>query len=76
MSIELRAHRGSKGSISHEVRCTYEYSAGGQTHRNDRVGLETGADNIGSWQTDKYAYLKQKYDADNFFRINQNIPPS
>jgi hypothetical protein len=63
VSVDLRSHRGSKGSTTYEVRCAYEYSAGGQTHHSERVGLEAGADNIGSWHQDKFAYLKEKYDA-------------
>ena len=46
------------------MRCTYTYTFGNSTHTGHRVGLDRGADNIGSWQQDKYALLKGAFDAE------------
>jgi FAD/FMN-containing dehydrogenase len=39
-------------------------------------GAERVRQSYGPEKYDRLRTLKQKYDPDNFFRINQNIPPS
>jgi FAD/FMN-containing dehydrogenase len=38
-------------------------------------GAERVRQSYGAEKYDRLPALKQKYDPDNFFRINQNIPP-
>jgi len=63
-SVELQRHRGSKGGTTYRLRCTYRYEIAGRAYESDRVGLEGGADNIGTWQQDRYEELKRAYDAE------------
>jgi hypothetical protein len=58
-SVELQSRGQTYG-----VRCTYTYTFGNSTYTGHRVGLDRGADNIGSWQQDKYTLLKREFDAE------------
>jgi len=60
-SVELEEHRDDD-STTFEVLCTYVYSFQGTSCDGDRVGLDSGADNIGSWQQDTFRRLKQHQD--------------
>lgn len=76
-SVELKRHSGGEGGPTYEVACTYVYSFGGQnntglaerlplderSYRGNRIGLHSGADNIGQWQQRTYARLKAAHDA-------------
>ncbi len=63
-SVELQRHRGSKGGTTYRVRCAYRYEIAGREYAGNRVGLEGGSDNIGSWHQDRYTELKRAYDAE------------
>lgn len=53
------------------------YSAGG-TYTNFMSADDEGRvrDSYGSAKYARLAQLKERYDPTNFFRLNQNIPPS
>ncbi len=55
-STHLEPHR-SKDSTSYEVSARYRYRYQGVDYTGDRVGLYTGADNLGSWHQDWYHRL-------------------
>lgn len=54
---ELARHRGAKGSTTYKVIAEYKYSVGGKEYVGERVGLASGADNIGSFHQDQYREL-------------------
>jgi hypothetical protein len=62
-SVELRTHDDSDDGATHEACCTYEYVYSGRTYHGNRVGLDRGADSIGTWQEETYAALKQAFEA-------------
>ena len=53
------SHSGDD-STTYEAYAQYSYEFEGQTHHNDRVGLSSGADNIGDYQTDMGNELRAK----------------
>lgn len=55
---ELESHHGDK-STTYQVKAEYTYSFGGKTYTGTRVGVHTGADNIGSWQHDTHQLLEE-----------------
>lgn len=59
-SAELAASR-SKKSTSYAARGTYTYTIGGRQYTSERLGLDKsgGADNVGDWQEDMAAFLKE-----------------
>lgn len=54
------SHAGDD-STTYEAFANYTYTANGATYSNDRVGLSSGADNIGSYQTDIGNRLRQTW---------------
>ena len=56
LEVELEEHTG-EDSTTYEAVASYEYEFAGQTYIGDRVGLGTGADNIGSFHEDRYREL-------------------
>jgi len=64
LSCELKSHRGDKGSVSYSVHARYEYEVNGVKYQNDRVALSTGADNIGSFQSDTHRLLEKSRSAE------------
>jgi hypothetical protein len=61
-SLDLEAHDGDD-STTYEVRATYRYSFGGRDFGGDRVAISAAADNIGSFQQDLYARLRNAANA-------------
>lgn len=60
LDTELVRHRGSKGSVSFQVKARYAYRWQGRDFEGQRVGLATtGADNIGNWHELWHQRLKQ-----------------
>ena len=55
-------YRTSHGddSTTYEAYATYHYVIDGQRYSSDRVGLSSGADNIGDYQTDMGSLLSQR----------------
>lgn len=58
LDYALREHR-SKDAITHEATARYRYAVDGRIYESTRVGIQSGSDNIGSWQTDRYADLQR-----------------
>jgi hypothetical protein len=57
--VRLESHAGRKsGRPTFEVRALYTYEVDGHVYESTRVGVHDGADNIGSWQQDRYNELK------------------
>ncbi len=55
---ELKRHSGDKGQ-TFEAKARYSYVFEGVEHESDRVSLQSGGDNIGSYQEDLAKELKQ-----------------
>lgn len=49
----------SDGSTSYQATATYTYTFNNQSYTHSRVGINSGFDNIGSWQQDKSRALKK-----------------
>lgn len=62
LHAELESHT-SDGSTSYEALARYSYVVAGQQYRNDRVAIQSGADNIGSFQQDTGYTLQRLHDA-------------
>lgn len=62
---ELVASRGSKGGTSYAAKGTYRYSIGGRDYTSTRLGLDRlgGSDNVGDWQEEMAAFLKDAKEA-------------
>lgn len=56
-SAELKSQRGSK-STTYEAVGTFSYTYEGRHYRSDRLGLDTGADNIGNYQKNLHRDMK------------------
>lgn len=67
LEVELQSHRGSK-STSYETTVRYQYEFAGQSYVGERVGLESGGDNVGDWQEQIYGELRACRDAGQPFR--------
>ena len=61
-SLDLETHDGDD-STTYEARATYRYFFGGRDFGGDRVAISTTADNIGSFQQDLYARLRNAANA-------------
>ena len=46
-------------STTYMAKATYHYTVNGKAYSNNRVGIASGHDNIGSWQQRKAAELKK-----------------
>lgn len=65
LQTELVRYRGSKGSVTFEVRARYAYRWEGRDFEATRVGVgANGADNIGNWHDLWHQRLKQARDAE------------
>lgn len=75
-SAKLESHRGDKGSTTYQAVATYSYTVGGRPFTGQRVGVLGGNDNIGRFQQDAYAELKQHLDQHTPFRcfVNPDDP--
>lgn len=49
LQAELKTHRGDD-SNTYQALARYRYHWQGQTHTGERVGIMSGADNVGDWQ--------------------------
>ena len=67
VQVELETHDGDD-STTYEVVARYEYEFGSETYRGERVGLGSGADNIGSFHQDKQRELDRFRAQDQPFR--------
>ena len=57
VSAELQEHDGDD-STTYEVTATYRYQYAGQAYTSTRVAIDSGADNIGTFQQRLYAQLR------------------
>jgi hypothetical protein len=75
LKVEFTAHAGDDGS-TYQTTAEYQYEYDKTTFRGTRVGLESGSDNIGSFQQTVYQELKSYRDQEKPFRcyINPNHP--
>lgn len=55
---DLEHHRGSKGGTTYETTAVYSYVVSGKTYRSEKLGLSSGADNIGHYHENLYRELK------------------
>ena len=55
-TMEVKESRGDD-SLTYELKATYHYQVDGKDYSSDRVGLHTGADNIGDWHRRTYSRL-------------------
>lgn len=60
-SVDLKENRGDD-STTYETKATYRYEYAGQTYTRDRVAIDSGADNIGSFQRSLYRELKAAHE--------------
>ncbi|MDO3381904.1 DUF3592 domain-containing protein [Gilvimarinus algae] len=59
--VELKSHR-SDGSTTYEVIARYRYDYSGRPYQGQRVGVASGADNIGDFQQNLYDRLRAAKD--------------
>src|SRR5689334_21327096 len=61
---------------TYQVLATYEYVFAGKKYTGQRVAIDTGSDNVGSFQQEKYDELKQHLDQKRPFRcfVNPDQP--
>jgi hypothetical protein len=59
--VDLEIHSDSDGS-TYEVVCNYTYEFDGNEYSGERVGLDSGADNIGDWQQRTHQKLQNAYE--------------
>ena len=59
LETELEEHSGDEGGTTYEVKARYRYTFNGRQHTGNRVSLDTGGDNIGSFHQDVHAELQQ-----------------
>ena len=71
-SLEL-ASREAEHSTTYQVRATYRYAFAGREYRGDRVAIDRMADNIGSFQHNLYATLR---DAQRGGRVTAYVDPA
>ena len=60
-SIDLKQNRGDD-STTYETKATYRYDYAGQRYSSTRVAIDSGADNIGSFQRRLYRELKAAHE--------------
>jgi hypothetical protein len=58
VAVELEEHTDSEGDTTYETTATYRYDVAGTRYTSTRVAIDTGADNIGSFQRGLYAELR------------------
>ena len=54
----LERSQGRKGSVSYKATATYSYTVNGKEYTSRRVALDSGSDNIGSFQRQTHETLK------------------
>jgi hypothetical protein len=59
IAVELQAHSGSEGGVTHRVAGDYTYAYGGREYRSNRISLYESSDNIGSFHERLYRRLHQ-----------------
>jgi hypothetical protein len=76
LSAELETNPGDDGGSTHRVTARYRYVVDEKPYENSRVGLHTGADNIGSFHQDAYRQLKHHQETGEPFRgwVNPRDP--
>ena len=75
LSVALEEHRGDD-STTYETTATYRYSYGGQSFTGNRVGLDSGSDDIGGFHQRYYGELRtaQKGNAPVTAYVDPNAP--
>ena len=57
--VELEINRDSDGGTTYEVIARYTYTYQNREYESDQVNFSSGADNIGSYQKDKFKHLQR-----------------
>jgi len=63
VECHLERRSGSKGSTTYEATATYRYTVNGQERAGHRVALDSGSDNVGSFQHQTHQTLKAAKDS-------------
>jgi hypothetical protein len=71
-AAKLETHHDSDGGNMFEATATYSYTFKGRRYQSQRVALQTGSDNIGSYQSDRVAELKAALQRGGKFRCYVN----
>jgi hypothetical protein len=71
-TVELKEKRGNKGKTTYQAAATYTYEFNGNPYNGDRVSLQGGSDNFGSFQRRAYDELKRHHDSRQPFRAYVN----
>jgi hypothetical protein len=58
VTVELEEHEDDEGGSTYETTATYRYDYSGTTYTGTRVAIDTGSDNIGSFQQRLYTELR------------------
>jgi hypothetical protein len=58
VAVELEEHTDDDGGTTYETTATYRYEHNGTSYTGTRVAIDTGADNVGSFQQDLYYQLR------------------
>jgi len=59
LEAKLESHSDSDGGTTYEATARYRYTFNGREHTGTRVSLDSGADNIGSFQQDAHEELSR-----------------
>ena len=62
VAVDLESHTDSEGDTTYETTATYRYEYEGTSYTGTRVAIDTGADNIGSFQHRLYYDLRAAHD--------------
>lgn len=71
LAVELQSHHDSK-STTYETTASYQYDFASQSYVGQRVGLQSGGDNVGDWQQQVYSELRAYHDSHQSFRAYVN----
>lgn len=72
LETKLESHSDSDGGTTYEATARYRYTFDGRQYTGTRVALDSGADNIGSFQRDAHEELKRHRDQGRPFRCFVN----
>ena len=69
---KLETHRGSKGGTTYEATAEYTYQYGSRQYTGNRVGIQGGSDNFGSFQQNVHRQLSEHQKSGRPFRCYVN----
>ena len=62
VSVALEEHDDDDGATTYKTAATYRYEYAGRTYDNHRVAIDSGSDNIGSFQQQLYYRLRAAHE--------------